>query len=168
VDDCREDAERRTQEAERRGERPDLDEVERRYRDFRNKVLRLRARVSAENIRRVAKVAEGGFLVKETPLVSKEGTLVRDDDGEIVYVREFAPPDWRAAKFLLEASFPREFKRIEAPDPLSGETGAGTVESEEVAVSLAARLAALQAERRQEITAGPEDDVVDVEVIEDA
>jgi hypothetical protein len=160
-----EEIEERVAEGQRTGEPVDLDRVEERYRQFRQKLLRVRARVSAENVRRVAKVAEGGYLVKETPLVSREGTLVRDDDGEIVYVREYAPPDWKAAKFLLEASFPREFKRLEQADPLSGEGAGGAVESEDVASSLAAKVKMLQIERSRD--AAEDEDITDAEIVED-
>lgn len=70
-------------------------------------------------------------------------------------------------QWLLERSYRDGFGRQAQQVELTGAGGGAVqVESAEVASSLAARLAALQAERRREIEAAPED-VVDAEVVED-
>lgn len=137
------------------------------YIEFVETLTRARARAEVHAVGVVQQVMVGGFLIEETPVVAKDGTLVRDPEtGDILYARKYAQPDGKLAMEYLSRSAPDRWSREPAQRLEVTPDAAAAIDSDDTAVSLAARLAALQAERRGEIEAAPED-VVDVEVIED-
>jgi hypothetical protein len=80
------------------------------YRAYRARVLNARAKVAVVNVAVVARAAAGGQVVEETHRCYRD-----PETGEMVTEtrRKYALGDWRAAKWLLEASFRGEFGREE-------------------------------------------------------
>lgn len=128
-------------------------------------VEKARADAVVTNVANVAKVARGGTLVREVT------RTYRNDDGEMVTEtdRTYAPPDWRASKWMLETQHSREFGSGAARVELTGADG-GPVQSEgpgvEAVAALAERIHALQARRVEDDAAGF-GEVVEGSVVED-
>lgn len=120
------------------------------YREYREQVLRARARVAVLHVALVTKAAQGGSLIKET--------TYRNEDGQLVTEREYARPEWQASKFMLQASFRDEFARqsTRRQVELSG-PGGGPVEvarTEEVLHTLAERLSEVAERHARELPGG--------------
>jgi hypothetical protein len=116
------------------------------------------------------KVIQGGTVTKRTPLTDR-GKLVRDDDGEIVYVEEMAPPDGKLALEVLARTKPDDWAR--RPPTQVEITGAGggpiEVDGPGAVASLVARIAAVREQREEDdqlMLGGT--DVVDAEIVDDA
>jgi hypothetical protein len=131
-------------------------------REIWEEVSRARAEVAVRGVALIQRVAAGGAVVKETT------RRYRDGNGQMVTETEktFAPPDARPMQWLLERTHRQEFGRASQVEVTGADGGPVQVDNGDVVTTLAARLAALTAERRREIEAAPED-VVDVEVVED-
>lgn len=71
---------------------------ERRYVDFYDAAERARAEARVRAVANIQKVAQGGFVVRETV------RRYRNADGQLVTETDkvYAPPDWRAAGWYLE------------------------------------------------------------------
>jgi transposase-like protein len=139
------------------------------YAEFAEAVAQARARGEVRAVEAVTRTMEGGLLVKETPLVTREGRLVRDDAGEVVYERQYSLPDGKLALEYLSRTSPSRFGRTPNVDrvEVTGEGGGAVqLEATEVVTSLAQRLAAITAERSEEDEYDPED-IQDAEVVED-
>ena len=133
-----------------------LTDREAEYREYRDLVLRARARVAVEHAQLVRTAARGGALIEET--------TYRNDDGKLVTERKYAPPQWQAAKFMLQARFREDFQTVPAKTSveLTGADG-GPIEvqhSEADVLSLAERLHVVAERQRQQLPGGwdPEPD----------
>lgn len=134
------------------------DPAEAPYRLLWEQVTQARAAVACANAAVVRRVAEGGYVVKER--------RYRDSaTGEIVTETDYAPPDWRAASWMLERSFRREFGRpaVEVSGPDGGPVSVEHAVPPEVA-DIARRLQELAEQQHTYALpgAGP---VIDGEVI---
>lgn len=139
------------------------------FAEFTEAVARARADGEVKAVAVVEKVMEGGFLVKETPLISRDGSLVYGEDGEMLYAREYAQPDGKLALEYLSRTRPERYARTPAAQrvEVTGiDGGAVQVESNELVASLARRLSTLVAERHGEIERPPEDEI-EGEIVED-
>jgi hypothetical protein len=63
-----------------------------------------RARAETDAVEVVEQVMRGGHLLEEAPIVTPDGRLARDDQGEILYRRKYAPPDGKLALAYLGAA----------------------------------------------------------------
>jgi hypothetical protein len=154
----------RGEDADARAERgeplTDDDEV---MRQIWQDVSRARADVAVRGVALIQRVASGGAVLKETTRRYRDpatGQVVTETE------RTFSPPDAKPIQWLLERTHRQEFGKTSALEVTGADGGPVQVDNGDVVTTLAARLAALTAERRQEIEAAPED-VVDVEVVED-
>jgi hypothetical protein len=150
-----------------RGDPPDPDrEV---FVQFYEATTKARAKRETVLVDVLSNVIQGGAVTKRTPLTDR-GKIVRDDDGAIMYVEEYASPDGRLALEVLARTKPDDWAR--KPPTQVEITGAGggpiEVDGPGAVASLAARIAAVRAQREEDerlMLGGP--DVVDAEVIED-
>ena len=130
-------------------------------RDFWRDVREARAQVAVRNVALVQKAAQGGYLKRERVRRWRDpesGQVVTETD------REYADVEWRAAQWLLQTSFSREFGRD--PDRVELEVvGEQAVGAGDAVASLAARVALVAARRREE-EAAAEDGVVEGEWVE--
>lgn len=124
-----------------------LDERARVYREYRDRFMRARAEVAAVHVRLVADAARGGQLVRRVTRSTRGGTETEE---------QFAPPEWRAAAWLLSKSFPGELgdrSSVEVSGP-----GGGPVEHAgpgEAALSVIAdRLAEVAERQRAQLPGG--------------
>ena len=127
------------------------------------KLRRARASVSVRNVSLIQKAATGGHVRKETM------RRYRNDEGDLVeeVEREYADIDWRAAKWLLEKSFAKEFGPSAVPIELTGMGGEQVqVSTSEVVSKLSERMALVVAQRAEDAVRD-EDEVIDVEVVEE-
>lgn len=125
------------------------------YREYRERVIRARARVAVEHAALIGKAAHGGALLKET--------TYRNDDGQLVTEREYARPEWQASKFMLQASFRADFQTgpLKSSVEVTGADG-GPIEvhhSEEIVLTLAERLHTVAQRHQHQLPGGwdPED-----------
>lgn len=139
-----------------------VDETQRVYAEFAERVARARARAEMRAVGTVRRSMEGGHVLSEEPVLDLEGQPVRDDSGEILYKRTYSAPDGKLALMYLERARPDEWARS-APDrvEVSGPNGAPVqVEQQVVIAGLAERVAAVAARRREdaELEAAEADD----------
>lgn len=139
------------------------------YRDFRDRLAAARARAEMTAVDVVQRSMKGGFLISEKPVLTADGKLAYDEDGNPLMERTWSQPDGRLALSYLGKSRPDVWgqngsQRIEltgaggAPVQVEHEATADAIEG------LAERLAQVAAQRRAE---DAEDDVQDAEIVED-
>ncbi len=134
------------------------------YRQLWQQVSRARARVAIDQVEIVGRAAAGGYVVKERTRRFKD-----PGSGQVVTETEtdYAPPEWQAARWLLEKSFHREFGR-NSLEVTGADGGAVQVEhgvTPEVA-DLAARLAEFAARREPaQLQAPSSGDVIEGEIV---
>ena len=144
-----------------------LDPDETPYRQLYDRVARARSQVAVRNVALLQKSAQGGFKTKERTRRYRDpgtGQLVTETE------TDFAPPDWRAAAWLLERSFAGDFTKTPRLELTGADGGPIPVEhSLGDVTSLAARLQQF-AERRAagELPAADGDEVYDAELVDEA
>jgi hypothetical protein len=120
-----------------------LTERQEAYRAYRARVLNARAKVAVVNVTLVARAAQGGQLIEETTRRYRD-----PDTGEMVTEtrKKYALGDWRASKWLLEASFRSDFGRagLSRVELTGKENGPVEVGGDEVLRSIRDRLHAVQ------------------------
>jgi transposase-like protein len=139
------------------------------YAGFAEAVAQARSRAEVVAVDSIRRSIEGGMLVSEKPVVTKDGRLVRDDGGQILFERTYSLPDGKLALEYLSRTAPNRYGRTPSVErvEVTGEGGGAIqVEATEVVQSLASRLAAITAERREDYLDDPED-VQDAEIVED-
>jgi hypothetical protein len=132
----------------------DLTDRQESYRQYRDRVLRARSAVAVIHVALVAKAAQGGQLIEETRRRYKD-----PESGEMVSEvrRKYAIGDWRASRFLLQASFRTDFAgeqraiRAEVTGPGGGPIEVG---SDEVLKSIAERLASVRNTQERQLPGG--------------
>ena len=129
-----------------------LPERARGYADFADALTRARARAEVNAIEVVRRVMQGGHLIEETPLVTRDGRLVRDESGQILYSRRYAQPDGRLALEYAARSAPERWGRAATGclDIPSHDAEPVRADATDVIESLVTRLAAIRDQRRQE------------------
>lgn len=133
------------------------------YARFAQGIARARARAETAAVAVVEQVMVGGHLLEEEPVLTKDGSIARDDDGEILWRRKYAPPDGKLALAYLGVAHPLRWRPNVQRLEVTGADGAPVrVESERVD-DLAERLS-LHIQRRQQeaIESG---DVEDAEIV---
>lgn len=139
--------------AEQQGDHT-LTDRQRVYREYRESVVRARARVAIVHVSLINKAAVGGQLVKETT------RKYRNDDGEMVTEseREYTRPDWKASRFLVQhSSYRDEFAdRSTRAVELTGADGGplSLAPSEEIVASLADRLRVVAERQAKQLPGG--------------
>jgi len=130
------------------------------YAEFVERLAKARAEVAQRNVALLARAARGGDLAEKITRTGRDGT--------VEVTERFTSPQWQAAKFLLEKSFPGEFgqsaMQLEIL-PVEASASAGVERADED--SLAVRIAQ-HAVRLQEIEASRpvEGDVIEDGVVE--
>lgn len=148
-------------------EDPKPDPYARIYLDLYREVMQARADAAVRAVANVQKAAAGGFVTEETTkrYTDKEGNEVEE------YTIKRAAPDWRAASWYLERQHRRDFGRdavqVEVTGQLTESAAMPVVDSDDLAKRIAVHAAAIGGPLPQ-ITAGPDDEVVDAEIIQDA
>ena len=140
------------------------------YREYRERVLRARARVAVVNVALVAKAARGGAVVKETVRRYER----ENADGETVPVeereKEYAPPQWKAAQFLLQTSFSQDFRVTSRQEHTGADGGPMAVEhsspGEDALTATADRIAEVFRAQSEQLPGGWERPADGVLVIE--
>jgi hypothetical protein len=123
-----------------------------------------RARAETDAVEVVEQVMRGGHLLEEAPIVTPDGRLARDDQGEILYRRKYAPPDGKLALAYLGAAFPLRWRPNVQRLEVTGADGAPVqVEATARADDLATRLQEHVARRQLELQSG---DVVEGEIVD--
>ncbi len=126
-------------------------------RDLWQRVARARAAVAVRNVAFVQRAASGGQLIERTTRTLRDGSRETTE--------KYAPPDARAAMWLLKTSF-KEFAGPPDQLELTG-AGGGPVQVQgdaDTASRLAQRIGQLAAARR-ELETG--DDVIEGELVDD-
>jgi hypothetical protein len=138
------------------GQDPDPDEDV--YVAFYEKILAARAQAGMRSLTSIQKAAVGGTVTEETTETLPDGTVRKTIKRQ--------PPDWRAGAWFLERQYRPDFGKQDQV-AVTG-AGGGPVQVEHVVNvdDLTAKLMA-NLNAQAELTAGPGDDVVDGEVIED-
>lgn len=144
------------------GDPVDPDEL--RFLDFLDRLALARARAEICAVEVIQRSMVGGFVISEEPLLDVDGQPVRDDNGEILWKRQYAQPDGRLALAYLARSRPDLWgQNPTARLELTG-SGGGPVQVEHDHISaLAERLSLVAAERRAEDV---EDGIYDAELTE--
>jgi hypothetical protein len=131
------------------GDPVDADEV--RFLDFLDRLALARARAEMCAVEVIQRGMAGGFVISEEPLLDVDRQPVRDDNGEILWKRQYAQPDGRLALAYLARSRPDLWGQN--PTARLGLTGSGggpvQVEHDHFS-ALAERLSLVAAERRAE------------------
>jgi hypothetical protein len=133
---------------------------------FAQGIARARARAEVSAVGVVEQVMAGGHLVEETPIVTPDGKLARDDAGEILYRRKYAPPNGELALKYLASAFPLRWRPNVQRLEVTGADGAPVRVETDRADDLAARLTAHVQRREQE--ALESGDVEDAEIVEES
>lgn len=78
---------------------------------FLDDLVRARARAEDKIRATIDLCIEGGFVIAETPVVAKDGSLCYDEDGRILMARKYAPPDGRLGLEVLARTSPDRWSR---------------------------------------------------------
>jgi hypothetical protein len=135
-----------------------LDDRAEMYRRYVERIEDARSRLGVRAIGLVNKIAQGGYILSESveEWYDDEGKKHKKTD------RKYAPPSFQATKFLLEKSFPSDFKSADQLE-LSGRDG-GPIETKSAAVdtvvitTLAERVREIRERNRREIESGEIDE----------
>jgi hypothetical protein len=130
------------------------------YAEFAESLTRARARAETTAVAVVRQAMTGGYVVREEPLLSPDGTPARDEDGQVLMKREYARPDGKLAMAYLSATAPRRWshgvQRLQiVTDDLGLESEAPTAPGMTPIAVLAARLHEHVQRRAAEQAAGP-------------
>ncbi|MDB5910356.1 MAG: putative phage protein [Massilia sp.] len=147
-------------------ETDELPDSERPFLSFLAAAMRAHAQGEVANVRRIDRVADGGYVIKTRTRRMRDpatGDLVEETETDI------APPDWRAAAWILERRHRETFGKEAAALEISGPDG-GPVEMaggpKGGLEALAARVSANLAAHRAEMAEREAAEAVDAEVVE--
>lgn len=136
----------------------DLDDRAEMYRRYVEKIEVARSRLGVRAIQLVNRIAEGGALLSE----EREEWYDEDGKKHVKTDRKYSGPSFQATKFLLEKSFPSDFRQADQLE-LSGRDG-GPIETKTAAIdavvitTLAERVREIRDRNRREIEAGEIDE----------
>lgn len=148
--------------ADERGHPIDADEL--RFLHFLDRLTLARARAEMSAVAVIQHSMAGGFVISEEPMLDIDGNPVRDENGEILWKRQYAQPDGRLALAYLGRSRPDLWGQNPTQHVELTGSGGRPVQVEHDHISaLAERLSLVAGERRAE---DEEDGTYDAELTE--